>query len=378
MHHIAIIKSRKSLYYGGKEKQLLTLIYAWMENRKEIYVYTGCEVLKMQLVKRGIESKKIWLGASPIGFKNSLFATFTLPFLIIYAPFFLINLKFIKKINTLYLANFPEKILLTAGAWLLGINVIWEEYKIPKRWNIFNPYRLLWMAESRLAKLFTYSAAAKQTLSKKVLSDKIEIIYPGINLSELKNQESIFNALAEKNSQPNNIFKIGTICHLSKQNGLEYLLQALKIVVELIPETQLVMVGTGEERYNLSWLVRKLGLEKHIWFMGYQDNYYHWLKSFDLFAMPVLNSESLNLPLIEAMAYFCPVIASNVPGINEIVKNNLSGILVDPANPEMLAQSIIYLYRNKEIRKEMGQNGYNRVKAVFNIERVLEDMEKLM
>ncbi|MFH1030510.1 MAG: glycosyltransferase [bacterium] len=378
MQKITIIKSRKSLYYGGKEKQLVTLIYAWMENRKEIYVYAGCEVIKTQLAKRGIGSKKIWLGASPIGFKNSLFATFTLPFLIIYAPFFLINLKFIKKINTLYLANFPEKILLTAGAWLLGINVIWEEYKIPKKWNIFNPYRLLWMAESRLAKLFTYSAEAKETLSKKILSGRIEIIYPGINLSELKNQESIFNALAEKNSQPNNIFKIGTICHLSKQNGLEYLLQALKIVVELIPETQLVMVGTGEERYNLSWLVRKLGLEKHIWFMGYQDNYYHWLKSFDIFAMPVLNSSSLNLSLIEAMAYFCPVIASNVSGINEIVKNNLSGILVDPANPEILAQSIIYLYRNKEIRKEMGQNSYNRVKAVFNIERVLEDMEKLM
>ncbi|MFH0854365.1 MAG: glycosyltransferase [bacterium] len=378
MKKIAIIKSQKSEYYGEKEKHLITLAVAWQENKKEIFICSGCKIFNAWLAQKGIKTKKIWFGMTPIGFKNSIWTIFTIPFLLIYSPLFLLTLKFFKKIDTVYLINIPEKIFLTIGARIIGINVIWEEYNIPKNWSIFNPYRLIWMTSAKFAKIFTYSSSAKNILAKKLLNGRIEIIYPGINLSELQNQGSIFNALAEQNAQNKNIFKIGTICHLSKKNGLEYLLQAIKIVAELIPLTQLVIVGTGEERFNLSWLVRKLGIEKHIWFMGYQDNYYHWLKSFDLFAMPALNSEGINIEIIEAMAYSCPIIASDIQGINEIVKNNFSGILIEPANPEILAQSIIQLYRNKEIRKEMGQNGYNRVKAVFNIDRVLEDMEKLM
>lgn len=378
MRRIAIIKSQKSTYYGEKEKQLLALLCAWQERGKEAAFFSGCRLMRNAAKEKGIDAKKIWIGYEPAGLKKSLIFTLYFIPLSIYCLLFAFKLKLSKKINSLYLVNANEKMLLTVPARIFGMNAIWEESAEVKNLNLLNPYRWMMATLSRFASVFAFSDAAKNNAAKNLLNGNVEIIYPGINLSELKNQETIFSAMAEQNAGSKNLFKIGTICHLSKQNGLEYLLQALKIVAELIPEAQLVIVGTGEERFNLSWLVRKLGLERHIWFMGYQDNYYYWLKSFDLFALPALKADGIHLAIIEAMAYFCPVIASNLPGINEIVKNNFSGILVDPANPEILAQSIIQLYRNKEKRQEMGQNGYNRVKAVFNIDRVLDDMDKLM
>ncbi|MFH1187636.1 MAG: glycosyltransferase family 4 protein [bacterium] len=377
MQHISIIKSKKSPYYGGRDKQLICLAAAWVGAGKNIAVFSNCAILREEAKKKEIGYKKIWLGCEPIGFKNSLVFTLLFPFLFLYSLAFAIILKFREKIDTLYLANMPEKILLTIPARLLGVNVIWEEFYISSEWHIFNPFRLLWIINARAAKIFTFSNAAKNILIKKGLPKKIKVIYPGINLAEFENQQSLFTSAEDQNLNSKNLFKIGVICRLTKKNGLEYLLQALKIIVELIPEAQLVIIGTGDERFNLNWLVKKLDLAKHIWFMGYQENYCHWLKNFDLFIMPSVVNQSINIAIIEAMAYFCPVIASNLSGIDEIVKHTQSGILVPPGNPEILAQVIIQLYRDKTLRDEMGKNGYNRVRSVFNIERVMEDLERI-
>lgn len=377
MQKIAIIKSKKSPYYGGREKQLTTLAAAWTGGGKDITLYSGCNIIGDEFKKKSLGYKKIWLWPEPIGFKNSFIFSLFLPFLILYSAIFTFFLKFSKKQDTLYLVNIPEKILFTLPARLIGINIIWEEFHISSEWHIFNPYRLLWIITSRAAKIFTYSNAAKNILVKKGLPKKLHVVYPGINLSDFQNQASLFKDTQEQTQNNTNLFKIGTICRLTKKNGLEYLLQALKIVVEIVPEAQLVIIGTGEDRFNLNWLVRKLDIGKHIWFMGYQENYNHWLKNFDLFVMPSVKNQSINLALIEAMAYFCPVIASNLEGIDEIVKHTLSGILVKPANPEILAQVIIQSYRDKSLRENMGSYGYNRVKAVFNIERVMENLERL-
>lgn len=379
MHHkIVIIKSQKSSYYGGREKQLLTLIKAWQEYEKEILFYSDCPILTEKLKKHHIPLKKIWLAYEPVGLLKSLIFLLVFPFLFIISIFFLIYLKLTKKIKILYFVNIPEKIIMTLPARLLGFTVIWEEFQIKDNWSAFNPFRWLWIILSKMAKIITYSNAASFELTRKGISRRqINIVYPGITLKEFQNQESILNALQETNTQ-NKIFKIGTLCHLSKKNGLEYLLQALKIIIELIPEAQLVIIGTGEERFNLNWLVRKLGIEKHIWFMGYQDDYNHWLKTFDLFVLPAVKNDGLNLAIIEAMANFCPVVASNLKSFDEIVKHNFSGVLVNPGEPETIAQTIIYLYRNQTQRKEMGQNAYQRAKAVFNIDRVIEDMERII
>lgn len=389
LQNISIIKSQKSDYFGEKEKQLVALVSAWQNyppvpacaDRQacnvKINFYSGYSVISSELRKKRINTQKIYLGTSPVGFKNFFIFTLFYPFLLIFSFFFIPYLKFIKKKNTLILIDIPEKIAFTFIAKILGINVIWEEFYLSKKWSILNPYRLIYLLLSRFAYIFTYSNAAKKYLVKNGFSKKISVIYPGINMREIETQESIFGELNRTETENKKMFKIGTICNLSKNNGLEYLLQALKIIIEIIPEAQLIIIGTGEERFNLNWLVRKLNLGKHIWFIGYQENYYYWLKGFDLFVSPILTNQSINYAVIEAMANFCPIIASNIEGMDEVVKNNLCGIIVEPANPEILAQTVINLYRDIGTREELGKNSHKRIEAVFNIDRMIDDFEKM-
>lgn len=389
LQNISIIKSQKSDYFGEKEKQLVALASAWQNyspvpacaDRQacnvKINFYSGYSVISSELRKKRINTQKIYLGTSPVGFKNFFIFTLFYPFLLIFSLFFIPYLKFIKKKNTLILIDIPEKITFTFIAKILGINVIWEEFYLSKKWSILNPYRLIYLLLSRFAYIFTYSNAAKKYLVKNGFSKKTSVIYPGINMREIETQESIFGELNRTETENKKMFKIGTICNLSKNNGLEYLLQALKIITEIIPEAQLIIIGTGEERFNLNWLVRKLNLGKHIWFIGYQENYYYWLKGFDLFISPILTNQSINYAVIEAMANFCPIIASNLEGMEEVVKNNLCGILVEPANPEILAQTVINLYRDIGTREELGKNSHKRIEAVFNIDRMIDDFEKM-
>ncbi len=381
--NISIIKSQKSPYYGEKEKQLIALAVAWQNyppaqaGDVKINFYSDALTLYSELRKKRITAQKIYLGKSPIGFKNFFIFTLFSPFLFIFSLFFIPYLKFIQKKKTLILIDIPEKIAFTFIAKILGMNVVWEEFYLSKKWSILNPYRLIYLLFSRFAKIFTYSNAAKKYLIKTGISKKIAVIYPGINMQEIDTQESLLAELNKNDPQNKKIFKIGTICNLSKNNGLEYLLQALKIITEIIPSAQLVIIGTGEERFNLNWLVRRLNLGKHIWFIGYQENYYYWLKGFDLFISPALTEQSINYAIIEAMANFCPIIASNLEGTEEIVKNNLCGVLIEPANPEMLAQTVINLYRDNKTREEFAKNSHKRVAAVFKIERMIDDFSKI-
>jgi len=375
--NIAIIKSQPSSYYGGREKQLVAVCEAFEQQEVQIDIYSNCNIFSSELRKKRIIAKRFCLGNNPVGTLRSALFGLLMPFLIVYGIIFLLYLRLMKKNRNIYLVSIPEKIILTIPAKIFGISVIWEEFYNLSEWTALNPFKLLWIVSSRFAKIITFSNALKDALIKQRLSRKnITVIYPGVQLSELNTQETIFNTL--ENQTVKKIFKIGTICHLSKSNGLECLLQALKILTELIPDIQLTIIGTGGERANLNWLVRKLELEKHIWFIGYQENYDHWLKSFDVFVMPALVNQSINLAIVEAMAHFCPIVASKLNGIDEIVKNNFSGILVEPGNAEMLSQSIIYLYRNARSRMEMSKNAHQRAEAVFTIDRVMEDLGELI
>lgn len=376
---IVIIKSQPPSYYGGREKQVVILAQAWQQKGYQVFLFSNCSILSSEFRKRSMDDKKIWFGYDPIGWMKTVLFIILLPSHILFSVFFLLYLRLIKKIKYLYLMSIPEKIILTLGARIMGMKVIWEEFYILPKWKIFNPCKLSWILLSRIAYVVTFSNNSKDFLIKTGFSkNKIYTIYPGIDLADIKNQESLLDNAALQSQPSRKLFKIGTICHLTKRNGLEFMLQALKIIIDIIPDAQLIIIGTGEERFNLNWLVRRLELEKHIWFMGYQEDYLHWLKSFDIFVMPSIKNYSINMAIIEAMAHFCPIVASNIDGINEIVKHNISGVLVEPSNPEMLAQIIINLYCNRQQRREIGQNAHQRVRAVFTIERVMEDFEKIL
>jgi glycosyltransferase involved in cell wall biosynthesis len=150
----------------------------------------------------------------------------------------------------------------------------------------------------------------------------------------------------------------------SYQKGLDYLIRAIPIILSKETEIKFVMIGEDYgSKASLIKLAKKLKVEKYIIFTGHIP-YNELLKAYaaaDVFVLPSI-FEPFGIVLLEAMASKKPIVATNVGGIPEIVKNGKNGILVRPKNEEELADAILFLLSHEDQAKMMGINGYNMVK----------------
>jgi glycosyltransferase involved in cell wall biosynthesis len=100
------------------------------------------------------------------------------------------------------------------------------------------------------------------------------------------------------------------------------------------------------------------------------------LLELDVFVMPSIKEE-FGVSAVEAEAVGVPIVASKVGGIPEVVKNNETGVLVEPRDPKAIADAVIYLLKNPHIRLKMGLAGRRHVEENFNWEKNVDEMEKL-
>lgn len=163
---------------------------------------------------------------------------------------------------------------------------------------------------------------------------------------------------------------IGTIARLHRQKGHIYLLHAIKSVAERFPGVKFLVVGDGPLKYKLEDLARKLDVGNNIVFTGNQKDIITILSLIDIFVLPSL-WEGLPITILEAMAMKKPVVVTNVSGNPEVVVDNITGILVPPKEPVLLAEAIVRLLRDKDLRFKLGEAGYQRGKDKFSAEQMI-------
>ena len=111
--------------------------------------------------------------------------------------------------------------------------------------------------------------------------------------------------------------------------GVRYLIEAMKVIIDENRTTKLFIIGDGVERESLERLVEKLGLGDHVNFIGKVPNERvpEYMIASDVFVLPSL-SEGFPVTILEAMASGLPIVATNVGGLPEIIKENENGFLV--------------------------------------------------
>jgi glycosyltransferase involved in cell wall biosynthesis len=121
---------------------------------------------------------------------------------------------------------------------------------------------------------------------------------------------------------------------------------------------QVVIIGKGSEVNNLQKLSRNLDLQEIVTFKGELrgKELEDWYSVADLFILPSL-TEGKPVVIYEAMSSECAVIATNVGGIPDQVKDNHTGLLFEPEDMDALANKIKYLLDNEDVMKKMGENG---------------------
>ena len=166
-------------------------------------------------------------------------------------------------------------------------------------------------------------------------------------------------------------FVVGSVGRLSPVKGIEYLLRAVALLVHErgIKSIQVAVVGGGPLQNSLEALSRDLAISEHVRFLGERQDVPSLLKLFDVFAMPSLH-EGLPMALLEAMGAGCPVVASAVGGIPEVIRDGTDGVLVPPKDPIALAHAIGTLHASASIRVRFSRAGQTRAVAEFDAGRM--------
>jgi len=220
------------------------------------------------------------------------------------------------------------------------------EYKFNRQLNFLGglvSFFLEKYAFSKIRNIIVCSPPMKEILENKTEA-MISIIPNGIECSEIK------NVVPLKLTQPSILF-VGL---LERIKGPDILIRSIPILKKKYPNIRLYMAGKGSQETILKELSRELDIEDNVKFLGYisGEKKYSYYTSADICAVPS-RYESFGIVILESMACGTPVIASNVGNIPYLINNDEIGLKCKLGDVDDLAEKIIYLFQDTNLRNEM-------------------------
>ncbi len=180
-------------------------------------------------------------------------------------------------------------------------------------------------------------------------------------------------------SGPENFFRadsivIGSVGRMAAVKDYPNLVRAFLRLLELAPELRdklrLLIVGDGESRAACLEMLKQQGAEQLAWLPGERADIPELMAAMTIFVLPSLG-EGISNTLLEAMATGLPVIATNVGGNPELVREGATGLLVPPAHTDAMAQALLNYAQNSELRQRHGQAARAIIDGEFSMDAMV-------
>jgi glycosyltransferase involved in cell wall biosynthesis len=174
-------------------------------------------------------------------------------------------------------------------------------------------------------------------------------------------------------------FIVFSICRFYRRKRLDVLLHAAALLRKRIPELEIRIAGNGPELKRLEQIYSELGLERTVRWLGdvSMNELAAEYSRADIFSLPSVQ-EGFGIVFLEAMAAGRPIVAARAAAVPEVVRN---GMLVEPGNAEALADAILRLYRDPDLRASLGKIGSQNVEefAMLRVARqFLREVAKIV
>ena len=168
----------------------------------------------------------------------------------------------------------------------------------------------------------------------------------------------------------------GNIGRLSPEKGQADFIRAAAEILKHCKNAKFALIGSGSDETYLKELVDELNIRDSVIFTGYRNDMLQVYNSLDIV---VQSSRTEGMPnvVLEALAMEVPVIATDVGGTSEAVKDNDTGVLISPGNPEEIAAKISEFIGNKGAFKEMAKKGRERVEAKFGFDERTKKLSQI-
>ncbi|MCH7909798.1 MAG: glycosyltransferase family 4 protein [Candidatus Hydrogenedentes bacterium] len=199
-------------------------------------------------------------------------------------------------------------------------------------------------------------------------------IFSGIDLARYREVNGRRESLrADLGVSPGD-FLVAGVGRLEPVKGFTYFIAAAKLVAETLPQARFVLAGEGSEGDALQTDAASLG--DRFRFLGLRDDVPEVMAAADVLVVPSIN-EGMGRVVLEAGAVGTPVVASDVGGIPEVLRDSVTGVLVPPESPESIARVLVALAGSPERLERMGIASRAHVIPAFGLERMVEQIEAL-
>lgn len=169
-------------------------------------------------------------------------------------------------------------------------------------------------------------------------------------------------------------FVIGMIGELHKNKGYTYTLEAMPIIVKDHPNTVLIIIGSGEQQEFLQKMIEKLGLQSHVYLVGFLENAPQYAKAFDVFLMSSVK-EGLPYVIMEVGIVGVPIVSTTVGGIPDIIDDMKSGILIQPKKSQEINYAITFMHEHPDLSSEYSRNISKKIKTDFSLQKMIQSIE---
>lgn len=169
---------------------------------------------------------------------------------------------------------------------------------------------------------------------------------------------------------------VGTIAFFRDYKGLDYFLQAAKLILTRVPKIRFLLVGSGPEEPQLIRNIADLQLSDHVRLTGFRNDIPHILALMDVFVLSSVGAEGIPQSLTQALVMERGVVATAIGGIPEVVQDGMTGYLVPPRDSEQLAERICTLLSDQALGKRMGAAGRRLVTEQYSLETMLDRTEE--
>jgi glycosyltransferase involved in cell wall biosynthesis len=207
--------------------------------------------------------------------------------------------------------------------------------------------------------------------------EKFVVIRLGVELEQRVSAEDGTRAETRRvMGVPDGRFLVGWIGRMTSVKQTDDVLAALAALRGRGVDAGLCLVGDGPDRDMVERRAKELGVMRSCLFLGYQEGVAQYYAALDAVILPSRN-EGTPVSAIEALAARRPVVATRVGGVPDVVRDGIDGFLVEPGDVDALAERLARLARDPALAARMGEAGRARVVPRYDVDRLIEDVDRL-
>jgi len=212
------------------------------------------------------------------------------------------------------------------------------------------------------------------------LTRKFVTVHNGIDTEKFKDtlSESEKEKIRRSLEIDGDEFTAAILAGFRAEKGHEYVFRAIKILINAGKKIKLLLIGDGERKAYLRSLAVSLSISDNVIWLGWQKDPRQFIGICDMLLLPSVAIETFSIAILEALSMGKPVIATDIGGTSEMIVDGKNGFLVEPKDVDALAEKMILVIDDKELRETLQKNARESMVNKFSVAEMVRKTEDLL